>query len=104
MERTASALAACTLANLIAGPNSRWTCPYLGGQGDPLGLTSSWNPALLIESVCRPYTPSPHFEVPYTNGGGDPLGLTSSNRGDDVLVSQADFCARANASEIPHGT
>jgi len=94
MNRIASSLTACTLANLIVGSALAVDLPYTSGKGDPLGLTSSWNPAMLIESMCEPDAPALHLEVPYSNGKGDPSGLTSSNRHPGgKQVSYFDFCA-----------
>ena len=50
--------------------------PYLGGFGDPLGLTAS-NPANLDFEVTGSIAEDADY-IPYLGGVGDPLGLTSS--------------------------
>lgn len=51
--------------------------PYLGGAGDPLGLTSSTPVKLASIEANAGRVAVPSAYLPYQGGYGDPLGLTS---------------------------
>jgi hypothetical protein len=53
--------------------------PYLGGFGDPLGLTASNRVDLDIDLAEATGSIAEDADyIPYLNGAADPLGLTSS--------------------------